>query len=78
MMKDITEIFDSFLQEYGSIDIAESEFKKNIHEYPELREQYREWCKIVGSTEKNGFFDYCDEYLDSQNDVWDTLNSYDE
>lgn len=75
-MEDIIEIFNNFLSQYGSVDIAESEFKKQIHENPDLRQLYRDWCHEVGSSEKNGFFDYCDEYLDSQNDVWNSLNDY--
>ncbi len=77
-MDDITQVFNNYIAQYGSVDIAESEFKKSMHEDHELRQCYREWCANVGSTEKNGFFDYCEEYLDSQNDVWNTLNDFDE
>ncbi len=77
-MKDITQIFNSMLEQYGSVDIAEVEFKKLIHEDDELREEYREWCDAVGSSEKNGFLDYCDEYFDSQKSIWDSLSDYDE
>lgn len=70
---DIRDYFDAMLQQYGSIDIAEAEFKKQIHEDRELHDRYRQWCHEVGSTEKNGFFDYCDEYLDSQDSIWDNL-----
>lgn len=77
-MKDITLIFNEFITQYGSIDVAEAEFKKSIHEDHELHTLYRQWCHEVGSTEKEGFFDYCDEYLDYQNDVWNSLNDFDE
>ncbi len=77
-MYDIIEVFNRYLTEYGSVDIAESEFKKNLHEDPVLKVAYKEWCDEVGSTEKRGFFDYCDEYLDTQNDVWNTLQDYDD
>lgn len=77
-MENITLIFNDFIAQYGSVDIAESEFKKSIHEDRELRTLYRQWCDEVGSTEKEGFFDYCEEYLDSQNDVWNSLNDFDE
>ena len=49
-----------------------------LHEDTELREEYREWCDAVGSSEKMGFLDYCDEYMDSQESIYDTLNDYDE
>lgn len=70
---EITDYFNTLLKEYGSVDIAEAEFKKQIHEDHELRTLYREWCHEVGSTEKNGFFDFCEEYLDSQDTIWDNL-----
>ena len=44
----------------------------------ELRENYKEWCHAVGSTEKQGFLDYCDEFKNSQDDIWDSLSDYDE
>lgn len=77
-MNDITEIFEYYLKQYGSVDIAESEFKKMLHEDEELRSQYKEWCEINGSSEKSGFSDYADEYLASQNDVWQSLADYDD
>ncbi|MDE5688615.1 MAG: hypothetical protein K2I18_08335 [Paramuribaculum sp.] len=77
-MLDITEIFDRYISQYSSIDIANSEFKKDLHEYSQLREAYKEWCHNVGSSEKNGFIDYAEEYLESQNDVWNNLSDFDE
>lgn len=77
-MKPITEIFVEYLENYGSVDIAESEFKKNIHENPDLKAAYRQWCSDEGSSEKNGFFDFAEQYLSDRNEVWDTLTDYDE
>lgn len=77
-MKSITEIFVEYLDNYGSVDIAESEFKKNIHENPELKAAYRQWCSDEGSSEKNGFFDFAEGYLSNQNEVWDSLTDYDD
>lgn len=78
-MIDIAAVFTHYLEQYDSVDIAESEFKKDMHEDAELKNAYREWCHEVGSTEKRGFMDFCDEYLDNKNDIWDSLSSdYDE
>lgn len=78
-MIDIPAVFTHYLEQYDSVDIAESEFKKHIHEDSELRAAYRDWCHEVGSSEKRGFMDFCEEYLDSKNDIWDSLSSdYDE
>lgn len=78
MMNDITQLFNSLLAQYGSIDIAENEFKKMIAEDDILKEEYEEWCHAVGSSEKNGFLDYCEDYMRSQDSVWESLNDFDE
>lgn len=77
-MNDITAIFQHYVETCRSIDIAESEFMKAIHEDSGLRTAYREWCHEYGSTEREGFSDWCEEYLDTQNDVWNNLNDFDE
>ena len=77
-MTDITQLFLHIIHQYKSVDIAEAEFKKMLHEGTEPRGEYREWCDAVGSSEKMGFLDYCDEYMDSQESIYDTLNDYDE
>lgn len=73
IMNDITEVFQQVIGQYGSVDIADVEFKKMIDEDAELRGEYREWCDAVGSTERNGFLDYCEEYLADQHSIYDTL-----
>ena len=67
-MNDIIQIFDSLIEQYGSIDIANNEFKKLIAEDENIFEEYSEWCHAVGSSEKRGFLDYCDEYKESLKD----------
>ena len=75
----ITDFFQELLKEYGSIDIADAELKKQLHEDAELKARYREWCHEVGSSEKNGFLDYCEEFLESQDSIWENLkDEYDD
>lgn len=77
-MEDITDYFKELLAQHHSIDIAESEFKRMIAEDDDLKDRYRQWCDENGCTEKRGFFDYCEEYMDSQDSIWESLNDYDE
>lgn len=72
---DITELFLEIIRQAGSIDVAEAEFKKRIGEDEELRRQYRQWCHDVGSSERRGFFDFCDEYLDNQDSIWEAFDN---
>ena len=74
----ITDLFDELLRTHHSIDIAEADFKRMIAESPDLRAEYRQWCHENGHTERRGFLDYADEYLDSQENIWDSLTDYDE
>ena len=75
----ITDFFQALLKEYGSIDIAESELKRQLHEDTELKAAYKEYCQEVGSSEKNGFLDYCEEFLESQDSIWENLkDEYDD
>ncbi len=75
---DITQIFREVIEQTGSIDMAEAEFKKMIGEDDELHKQYREYCMEVGSSERRGFLDFADEYMDNQQSVWDNLDDPDD
>ncbi len=77
-MEDITKYFISIIEQADSLDIAESEFRRALIDDDELRRSYREYCRTVGSSEKNGFSDFCEEYITDRNSVWDSLNDYDE
>lgn len=78
MTEDITDFFISIIDQTPTLDMAEAEFKKALADDDELRHNYREWCHEVGSTEKRGFLDFCEEYVEGQNEVWDSLTDYDE
>lgn len=71
---DITTLFTDLLMQAGSVDIARAEFTRLINEDDQLRAAYREWCAETGNTERNGFRDYCEEYLDGQSEKFDSLN----
>ncbi len=74
-MNDMTELFDLILRQSGSVDIAESDFKKMIYEDAPLRRQYRDWCNEYGYSERNGFMEYCREYIERQAGMWNVFNS---
>lgn len=76
-MKEITELFNSIIEEAPSLDIAESEFKQSLIDNPELRKAYREYCHEQGSSEKRGFLDYAEQYCDDRNEIWESLSDYD-
>lgn len=77
-MTDFPELFHELLSTHGSVDIANSEFKKLVGEDDALRKEYREWCRQVGSSEKNGFLDYAEEYMNDQDSIWDYVPGLDD
>jgi len=77
-MNDITDFFKDLLAQHRSIDIAETEFLRLMSDDDELRMEYKQWCDDNGYTEKRGFSDFCEEYMDDQNSIWESLNDYDE
>ena len=76
-MENITDLFMTIIHQSPSIDIAESEFQKMLVDDPELRRSYREYCREIGTSERRGFLDFCDTYMESQDDVWNTLSDFD-
>lgn len=77
-MEDITVFFIQLIEQSKSIDIAEAEFKRILASDPDLQEEYTEWCSDTGVTERYGFRDFCEEYKENQDDIWDQLRDYDE
>ncbi len=75
---ELTEYFIHIIKQSDSLDIAESEFKRALIDDDELRKEYREYCRETGTSEKNGFLDFCEEYMQNQDNVWDSLSDYDE
>lgn len=66
------------LTQFGSIDIAESEFERIINEDETLMREFKDWCEEMGYKEKKAFEQYCHEYLDNHASMFDTLTEYDE
>lgn len=78
MSNEITDYFVSIITQSSSVDMAISEFKRQLADDVELRNMYREWCRDNGVSEKHGFAEFCEEYVDGQNEIWDSLTDYDE
>ena len=76
-MLDIYEVFEGVLSNARSIDMAESEFKRQLCDDPELRTVYSDWCSEEGTSEKNGFVDYCQMRFDEEESLWSALEDAD-
>lgn len=76
-MEEITEIFLDILNQSPSVDIAEAEFKRRLVDEPELRQLYRTYCREERISERRGFLAFCENYLEGQNEMWESLDDFD-
>lgn len=75
---DIPAYLVTLLEHNRTIDVADAEFRRIMADDPELRDAYRDWCSENGYNPRTGFRDYAEEYLESRESIWDSLNDYDE
>lgn len=76
-MENITDLFLTIIHQSHSSDMAEAEFRRMLVDDPALRRQYREYCREEGCSERRGFLDFCENYFENQNDVWNSLSDFD-
>lgn len=74
----LIELFTEILQNAQSVDMAEADFKQMMVDDPDLKTAYKDYCREAGVSERNGFHEFCREYIEETNNVWDSLNDYDE
>ncbi len=74
----IQDLFDYIIAQSTSIDMAEAEFSRTLVDDPSLRPLYRAYCQEVGTTERNGFVEYCETFMADRNEVWNNLQDYDD
>ncbi len=74
----ISEILRSLLDEYSSVDMAESEFSRMLNEDDNLKSQYYIWCEENGYSPKTGYEEYIEDFFENQESMWDILNEYED
>lgn len=75
---ELEEYFVRLIEQTKSYDIANAEFRRLLADDPAMQHEYTAWCQERGSSERTGFRDFWDEYIDSQRDIFDTLTDYDD
>ncbi len=76
-MEELEDYFVSIIDQSSSADMAEAEFRRSLVDDENLRRRYKAYCKEIGTSEKNGFMDFCEEYLSGRNEMWNSLDDYD-
>lgn len=75
---DINKYLLTLITESPSIDIAEAEFKRNLADDDDLKTAYRQWCEEKGYSERKGFAEFCQEYFEDRDELWNSLDDYDD
>lgn len=75
---DFEKLLISMIESNRSLDMAESEFKRQIGEDMELKDEYKAWCEEKGYSVRYGFKDFAAEYLENRESIWDSLTDYNE
>ena len=75
---DIPSLIIDLWHQFGSIDIAESEFSRLMNEDEKIMTAFKEWCNEMGYKERKAFVEYCQEYIDENEKVFDSLSDYNE
>lgn len=76
-MNDISNLIVSLLETHRSVDIANREFRRMIDDDDTLRNDYAQWCDDHGYTQRYGFQDFAETYIEGANSIWDSLTDYD-
>ncbi len=77
IMNDILEVFEHIIKQYRTLDMCEKELHLLLNEDSALRADYKEWCETMGYTERKGFAEFFQEYVDREGSVWDSLEDQD-
>lgn len=77
-MEHITDLFITLLNDFRTVELANREFRRMIDEDSDLKAQYAEWCEASGYSERDGFDEFAEQYIEEQNSIWDSLSDYDE
>lgn len=72
------DLIRSLINQYRSIDIVESEFKRLLDEDPIIRNDYATWCEEEGYPLKKGYKEYIQRIFASENSIWETFVQFED
>lgn len=76
-MEYIPTLIKTLLEQHRSSDIIEREFKRLINSDDAIKNEYHSWCDTNEYNYKEGFHFFIEEYLESQEEIWNHLEEYD-
>ena len=75
-MNDISEILRELLDRYSNTSELDREFERMRREDEEFEKDYVLWCDDNVYTVKDGYRDFINEIVESQDSFWDNYQEY--
>ncbi len=77
-MTDMEKLLRSLIDQYRSIDIVESEFKRMLNEDNTIKDDYISWCEEFGYSPKKGYREYIQQIFESEDSIWDSFIQFED
>lgn len=75
-MNDITDILRELLDRYSNTPELDEEFERMMREDKEFVEEYTLWCEENGYNIKDGYRDFINDIIESQDSYWDNYQEF--
>ena len=75
-MNDISDLLRELLDRYSNTPELDQEFERMRREVDGFNDDYVEWCEENGYSVKDGYRDFIDEIVESQDSYWDNYQEY--
>ena len=75
-MNDITDILRELLDRYSNTPELDEEFERMMREDEEFVKEYTVWCEENGLSLKDGYRDFINEIIESQDSYWDNYQEF--
>ncbi len=75
-MNDISEILRELLDRYSNTSELDREFERMRRDDEQLENDYVTWCDDNGYSVKDGYRDFINEIVESQDSFWDNYQEY--
>ena len=75
-MNDISDMLRELLDRYSNTPELDEEFARMRRESEEFDNEYTVWCEENGYDVKNGYRDFINEIIESQDSYWDNYHEF--
>ena len=75
-MNDISEILRELLDRYSNTPELDQAFERMRREVDGFEDDYAAWCEDNGYSIKDGYLDFINEIVESQDSYWDNYQEF--